>query len=60
MSAPDDISETCFKCWKPLALKIVDIEKRADRTLYNFECENCGHLKTKIVKLCRGGEGDLK
>jgi C4-type Zn-finger protein len=45
-------TETCPKCHKPITQ--ADIEPhptRSDLALQNFECADCGFVKTKIYSL---------
>ncbi len=58
MSASDDMPESCWVCGQPFRLKSIEPHiTNPDLTLHNFECA-AGHHKTKLVKRCRGDEGD--
>jgi hypothetical protein len=42
--------ETCPKCRKPVNLAIVEPHPtRCDLSLHNFECADCGFVRTKIL-----------
>jgi hypothetical protein len=46
------IDDTCPKCRK--SVRLADIEPhptRCDLSLHNFECADCGFVRTKIISL---------
>jgi hypothetical protein len=44
------ISDTCPRCQKPIALVTIEPHpSRDDLALHNFNCANCGPIKTKII-----------
>jgi hypothetical protein len=47
--------EVCPKCRKPTLQGVVEAHpSRRDIALHNFECANCGPIRTKVVSLKRG------
>jgi hypothetical protein len=44
--------EICPKCRKPLMQGVVEAHpSRRDLALHNFQCADCGPVKTKIIPL---------
>jgi hypothetical protein len=47
--------ETCPRCRKPLMQGVVEAHpSRRDIAFHNFECGDCGPVKTKVVSLMPG------
>ena len=45
-------NDTCPRCRKPLMRGVVEPHpSRPDLALNNFQCANCGPVKTKIISL---------
>jgi hypothetical protein len=48
--------EICPKCRKPTLQGVVEAHpSRRDLALHNFQCADCGPIKTKIISLKPGG-----
>jgi len=46
------IHDTCPKCHKPIMQAIIEPHPtRRDLALQNFECADCGAVKTKVLSL---------
>jgi hypothetical protein len=55
MSLTVFFSETCPKCHKPIMQAVIEPHPtRDDCALQNFECADCGVVKTKIYSLKPG------
>ena len=49
------VDETCPKCRKPMRQTTVELHPTDhDLALQNFECSECGPVKTKIISLKPG------
>jgi hypothetical protein len=52
MSLVVSVSDKCPKCFKPIRqAEIQPHPTRSDYALQNFECEDCGVVKTKVYSL---------
>jgi hypothetical protein len=48
-------NETCPKCRKPVMRAVIEPHpSRRDVALQNFECSDCGVVKTKVLSLKPG------
>ena len=46
------VSETCPRCRKPVSVAVVERHPtRSDMAVHNYECADCGPVKTTIVSL---------
>ena len=55
MPLDQSMNDTCPKCRRPIRLKsITPHPLRYDLAIHNFECAECGIVKTKIVLLKPG------
>lgn len=49
------LSEMCPRCRKPITQTVIEAHpSRPDLALQNFECADCGPVKTKIYSLKPG------
>jgi hypothetical protein len=49
------IDDTCPKCRKPVKLAVIEPHPtRRDLSLHNFECADCGFVRTKIFPVKPG------
>jgi hypothetical protein len=55
MSYDTFIDEICPRCHKPVKPAVIEPHPtRRDLALQNFECANCGPIKTKVISLKPG------
>jgi hypothetical protein len=46
------VDDTCPKCRKPIKQTTIELHPtRRDLALHNFQCADCGPVKTKIISL---------
>jgi ssDNA-binding Zn-finger/Zn-ribbon topoisomerase 1 len=49
------VDDTCPKCREPIKQATIELHPtRRDLALHNFECADCGPVKTKIISLKPG------
>jgi len=54
------MNDTCPKCHKPIRRTTVTAHRtRHDLEIHNFECADCGVVKSKILLLKQGGSPSL-
>jgi hypothetical protein len=46
------VSEICPQCKKPVSVATVEPHPtRSDMALHNYECVDCGAVRTKLIRL---------